>query len=86
VVSAAFSAGAPVVATDVGGLSEAVTGGRDGLLFRLGDAAGLARCLERLVGEPGLLPELRRGIGPVKTIEENAEELESLYNGLVSGV
>ncbi|MBA3791678.1 MAG: glycosyltransferase family 4 protein [Rubrobacter sp.] len=83
VVYAAFAAGVPVVATDLGGLSEVVEHEKNGLLFPLEDASELARCLERLAGELGLLGRLRGGIGPVKTIEENAEELLALYNSLV---
>lgn len=88
VAYSALAAGVPVVATDVGGLSEVVEDGKNGLLFPLDDEAGLARCLERLAGEPGLLARLRAGIEPVKTLSESAEELESLYNGLlgISGV
>jgi len=83
VVYAAFASGTPVVATDLGGLSEVVEHEKNGLLFPLEDAAALARCLERLAGEPGLLGRLRDSIGSVKTVEENAEELLALYNGLV---
>jgi len=82
-VYSAFAAGVPVVATDLGGLSEVVEHGRNGLLFPLEDAAALARCLQRLAREPGLPGRLREGIRPVKTVQENAEELRALYNDLV---
>ena len=84
VVYSAFAAGIPVVATGVGGLSEVVEDGRNGLLFPLEDAEALSRCLGRMAGEPGLLVRLRQGIEPVKSLGESAEEMESLYNGLVS--
>jgi len=83
VVYSAFAAGVPVVATDLGGLSEVVEHEKNGLLFPLEDAEALAGCLGRLAAEPGLLGRLRDGIGPVKTVEENAEELLALYNNLV---
>lgn len=85
VVYSAFAAGLPVVATDVGGLSEVVEDGESGLLFPLEDAEGLSRCLRRLAEEPGLLARLRDGVPPVKSLAESAEELESLYNDLVEG-
>ena len=85
VVYSALAAGVPVVATDVGGLSEVVEHGKNGLLFPLENAEALSRCLARLAGEPGLLARLREGIEPVKSLGESAEELESLYNGLVGG-
>lgn len=82
VVFEAFAAGAPVVATDLGGLSEFVHHDENGLLFELENADDLARQLERLVAEPGLLERLSEGIGPVKTVGEYAGELEELYASL----
>lgn len=86
VVFEAFAAGAPVVATDLGGLSEFVHHDANGLLFELENADDLTLQLERLVAEPGLLGRLREGIGPVKTVGEYAGELEELYASLVGGV
>ena len=79
VVYSAFAAGTPVVATDLGGLSEVVKHGENGLLFELENVEDLERQLRRLGEEPGLLDELRDGIGHVKTVEENVTELEELY-------
>lgn len=88
VVYSAFASGTPVIATDVGGLSEVVEDGKNGLLFPLEDEGALTRCLSRLAAEPGLLSCLRDGIEPVKSLDRSAEELESLYNNLLgnSGV
>jgi glycosyltransferase involved in cell wall biosynthesis len=83
VVYSAFAAGTPVVATDLGGLSEVVKHGENGLLFELENVEDLERQLRRLGEEPGLLDELRDGIGHVKTVEENVTELEELYAELV---
>ncbi len=83
VVYSAFAAGTPVIATDLGGLSEVVKDEENGLLFELENVEDLARQLRRLGEEPGLLERLRAGIGPVKTIEENVDELEMLYSTLV---
>ncbi len=83
VVYSAFASGTPVVATDLGGLSEVVEHDKNGLLFGLESVEGLEAQLRRLAGEPGLVERLRAGIGPVKTLAESAEELEKLYNGLV---
>ncbi len=83
VVYSAFAAGTPVVATDLGGLSEVVRPEENGLLFGLENEEDLARQLRRLYEEPGLLERLRNGIGHVKTVEENADELEKLYATLL---
>jgi glycosyltransferase involved in cell wall biosynthesis len=83
VILEAFAAGMPVVATDLGGMSEFVKHEENGLLFERENVEDLARQLRRLGEEPGLLERLRAGIGPVKTVGENVDELEELYNALL---
>ncbi|WP_273847039.1 glycosyltransferase family 4 protein [Rubrobacter calidifluminis] len=85
VVFEAFAAGIPVLAADLGGMSEFVRPGENGLLFAADDAEDLVRQLRRLASEPGLLARLREGIGPVKTTSEYAAELEALYDSLAGG-
>jgi hypothetical protein len=53
------------------------------LLFELENVEDLARQLRRLSEEPELIEKLRDGIGPVKTVKENVDELEELYNTLL---
>lgn len=79
VIQEAFLAGVPVVASRIGGIPEAVDDGRNGLLFRAGDADDLSRTLMRLVREPGLLEALRAGICRVRTIEEDVRLARSVY-------
>lgn len=79
VIHEAFLAGVPVVAARIGGIPEVVDDGRNGLLFRAGDAEDLARTLMRLVHEPGLLETLRAGIPPVRTIEEDVRLVRQVY-------
>ncbi len=50
----AMRAALPVVATDVGGIAEAVRHGETGLLVRRGDVAGLGDALARLISSPAL--------------------------------
>jgi glycosyltransferase involved in cell wall biosynthesis len=50
----AMLAGTPVVATDVGSVSEAVIDGETGLLVPPGDAPALSKAIARVLGEPGL--------------------------------
>ena len=49
VILEAMSAGVPVVASEEGGIPDEVEDGKTGLLFRKGDSADLARCLEVLL-------------------------------------
>jgi glycosyltransferase involved in cell wall biosynthesis len=50
----AMRAGLPVLASDVGGVSEAVAQDQTGLLVQRGDLGGLQRALSRLIEQPGL--------------------------------
>lgn len=69
----------PVIASNIGGMAEYVHHGKTGLLFEMGDAADLARKIEQLAQSARLLEQLREGIGEVKSIEQQAIELERLY-------
>jgi len=82
VISEAFAAGVPVIASGHGALAEKIRDGVDGLLFRPGDAADLRAKIEQLIAEPSLLETLRRNIPPMKTMEEHAQELEAIYRRL----
>jgi glycosyltransferase involved in cell wall biosynthesis len=84
IIHEAFATKTPVIATNLGGMAEAVTHGVDGLLFERGDAADLAGQINRVLEEPGLLEHLREGIPPVKTIAEEVNELESIYRELIN--
>ncbi|MGE4552406.1 MAG: glycosyltransferase family 4 protein [Desulfovibrionaceae bacterium] len=54
----AMALGVPVVATDVGGVREAVEHEVNGLLTPVGDAPALAEAMARLLGDPGLRTRL----------------------------
>lgn len=86
VIGEAFAAHRPVLATNLGGMSEAVKDGVNGLLFERGDADGLAAALRRLIDEPGLLARLRDGISAVRTIDQELDELLDLYRGTAQAV
>lgn len=85
VIREAFAAGLPVVASDLGGMAELVTHEGSGLLFEAGNAQALALALARLLDEPELLPRLRRGLPPVRTIADDAEATFARYRALVTG-
>jgi glycosyltransferase involved in cell wall biosynthesis len=79
----AFVYRTPVVVSDLGGMAELVRDGENGLKFKPGDANDLARQLRRLLDEPGLLARLQAGIEPVKSLSQEMDELEGIYQDLV---
>ncbi len=83
VIYESFAAETPVIATDLGGMAEAVTHEVDGLLFERGNSTELASLLQRVAAEPGLIERLRRGIQPVRTVDDEVCDLEALYLSLI---
>jgi glycosyltransferase involved in cell wall biosynthesis len=83
VIQEAYATKTPVIATNLGGMAEAVKHNVNGLLFERNDADDLVKQIERIIIEPDLLDTLTRGIPPVKTIEQEVIELEQLYYDLV---
>jgi glycosyltransferase involved in cell wall biosynthesis len=79
VILEAFSAGVPVVASNLAGMAETIRHGVDGLLFRPGDATALRRALQALVDDRALLARLTKGVPPVKTLATHAVEMTALF-------
>lgn len=79
VILEAFAHHTPVISSDLGGMSELVQHGKNGLLFAPGDANDLAKQLRRLLEEPELLTRLRSGIEPGKSVAQEMAELEMIY-------
>ena len=80
----AFSHRTPAIVSDLGGMAELVQDGVNGLRFAPGDAPGLAAQVQRLIDDPGLLAQLQKGIGPVRSMTEEMAELQEVYRLVVS--
>jgi glycosyltransferase involved in cell wall biosynthesis len=83
-----MAAGAPVVATDVGGTSEALIDGVNGMLVQPGRPELLAASIERLLSEPSLARQLgdraRRTIADRFSLDRMVSATEDLYDRLLS--
>ena len=78
----AMACGLPAVVTEVGGTGEAVVQNKTGLLVRRGDAEGLARCIQQLLGDAATRGEMglaaRRRIHEHFEIEQAMQRLQSV--------
>jgi glycosyltransferase involved in cell wall biosynthesis len=83
VVLEAFAAGKPVIGSDLGGIKELVSHGRNGLLVPQGDVTAWTAAMVRLATDPGLLERLRQGIGQVRTMSDVARDMAELYRELM---
>jgi glycosyltransferase involved in cell wall biosynthesis len=84
VIQEAFMHGRPVICSNIGGMAEKVTDGIDGLHFRVGDPEDLARVISQAAGSSQLWRNLTAGIQPVYPMRTHTEELEHLYDRLLS--
>ena len=85
VIQEAFASGMPVVAADGGAMTEKIRPNVDGLLFRQGDARDLASKLDLLARHPTFLKRLKDNIRPPQSIQDSAQQLEEVYEGLIEG-
>jgi glycosyltransferase involved in cell wall biosynthesis len=83
VVLEAFQHGRPVICSDIGGMSEKVTNGVNGLHFRTGNPQDLAAVMKKAVETPGLWDELRAGIPPVYDMRDHARTVSEMYRRLL---
>lgn len=78
-IADAFRCGVPVIASDLGGTTELVQDGINGLVVPPGDARALAQACAQLLADPGLYDRLGRDRPKLATIDGVAEQLERLY-------
>ena len=83
VIYSSQAAGCPVLASDLGGMSEVIREGLDGLLFPPGDSTALAAHLERLWHDRDLVAVLADNAPSPKSIAVYVDELTIAYEELV---
>ena len=79
VILESFAAGVPVVGSRLGGISERVRHGVDGLLVDYQDPSAWAATLTELVNDRRRLAQLAEGIRPPRTMRQVAVEMRDLY-------
>ena len=82
IILEALAAKVPVLASRIGGIPELIRDGENGFLFTPLDKVDLEKKLKDILMTPGMPGKLREKIGPVKSINENALEIENIYKGL----
>jgi glycosyltransferase involved in cell wall biosynthesis len=85
VVYEAFAAGTPVIGSRRGGIAELVEHEKNGLLVEASSTEAWANAIRRLVEDRTLLPRLKQGIGPVRTMRDVASEMQPVYARALAG-
>jgi glycosyltransferase involved in cell wall biosynthesis len=87
VILEAMAAGLPIVASDVGGVGEAVADGETGLLVPVRDSGRLAAALVALLGDEGRRATFgsagRARVGEIFTLERMVGAVASVYDELI---
>ena len=83
VVQESFSAGRPVIVSDVGGLRELVRNGVDGFIVERNNKESLAKAMNKFTGNIDLIDEMSNQIPSVKTIQQYTGEIEELYKNIL---
>ena len=84
VMYSAQAACCPIVSSNLGGMSEVIRDGIDGLLFPSGDSEALASILEKLCLNREMVNTLAENSPRVKSITEYTSELESTYREILT--
>jgi glycosyltransferase involved in cell wall biosynthesis len=69
----------PLIASDIGGVSDMVKNGKNGFLFPMGDKLALQQVLQKVIDHPGLVQQLRAGVELI-SIDDYASTLLNLCN------
>lgn len=77
----ALQSNTPVIASDVGGITDLIKDGVNGYLFPMGDAHALQKVMQKVIDQPTLVEKLRKGIH-LPGIDEYAEKLVGLCREL----
>ncbi len=78
----AFLAQVPVITSRFGGMADLVEDGVNGLLFEVGNAEDLRRCLQAFLDDPDLAIRLSPDPSCVKSMEQDGVEMDRLYRSL----
>ncbi|MEE9128007.1 MAG: glycosyltransferase [Planctomycetota bacterium] len=73
----------PILASDLGGISEIVADGENGLLFEAGNVDMLRKILRKVLDRPDILEALRQKPPAVRGLAENLDDFENLFRELI---
>lgn len=82
----AQAAGCPLIASDVGGLSDIVTQGKNGMLYEAGSAQQLRDCIMQLLADANLLYRLSSEAITPSSVTQYVDALEQEYLRALEGV
>lgn len=82
----AQAAGCPLIASDVGGISDVISDGTNGLLFKTGSAHDLRNCILQLLSDENMLSRLSKAAISPCSLNQYVDELEIEYRQAVGEI
>ena len=79
----AFIAKQPVIATNLGSLSETITDGKTGYLFKNESVTDLAKKIQIFIDDPELVTKMIPNFPKMDSVEQQMEEMISIYKTLL---
>lgn len=83
-ISTSLAYGIPVITSDIGGMSETIRDGHNGLTFSVGNSSDLMEKIARIAADPAILEAFRKEIRYPIRVEEEAFNTELIYRHVVS--
>ena len=84
VISETFSAGIPVLASDIAGIDELVDHNKNGILIRTGDINSWSESIDEIIENPEIIQNLSLGIPDVKLSAEASSETSILFRKILA--
>ncbi len=79
VIQSALATKTPLIATDLGGMSELIKHEHNGLLFELNNANSLKEMLASVINDKDKLKTFRDNILPERTVADMVDDIERIY-------
>ena len=86
VIYEAFAAGVPVLGTNIGGIRELVSDGRNGRLIESGDIVAWANAMAEIADNSALPNKWRENLPTVRTMRDVADDTQRIYREIASTV
>ncbi|MFX1298624.1 MAG: glycosyltransferase family 4 protein [Promethearchaeota archaeon] len=84
VIHEGFLANVPIITSNLGGMAELVQNHKNGLLFEPGNVDDLRKKVNQFINNPSIIKKFTEKPTPVRSIQEDAQEIMSLYNRLLN--
>jgi glycosyltransferase involved in cell wall biosynthesis len=77
-----YSAGLPVIGPKIGGFPDFISDGKNGFLFEAANSKSLSEKMLNILKNPHVIDNFKKHIPPLKTLDFNVQELNSIYEEL----